>query len=157
MGRSKTEYGLWFALLGIGYMAGNFITARGGSWLGIGRLIWLGSLAGFAGVATMLVAALTLPMHPAALFLPAMMVSLGNGLLLPNAVAGGIGVDPAAAGAGSGLMGFGQIGIGAIVSFVAAKYSLASAIPLASMLVTCAIISLWASRACQTDLARQST
>jgi DHA1 family bicyclomycin/chloramphenicol resistance-like MFS transporter len=156
MGRSGREYGLWFASLGLGYMLGNFVSARGGILLGIGRLIWLGALAGLAGATLMLVLALSLPLHPAFLFLPAMLVSLGNGMLLPNAMAGGIGVDPKAAGAGSGLMGFGQLGVSAIVSFFTASYSKASSVPMAAILVACAIVSVWASRACRHDLARKA-
>ena len=28
MGRSSTEFGLWFAFSSVGYMAGNFLTSR---------------------------------------------------------------------------------------------------------------------------------
>ncbi|MCA0399527.1 MAG: multidrug effflux MFS transporter [Proteobacteria bacterium] len=149
MGRTKSEYGLWFVCLSIGYMTGNFITARGGRRFGIGRLIWWGCLSCLLGTALMLAAALLLPMHPALLFGPAMFVSVGNGLVLPNAIAGGISVDLDAAGAGSGLMGFGQVGIGAVLSFLAATYSQGSTVPLAGLLVMCAVLAVfsgWLSR-----------
>lgn len=149
MGRSKSEYGLWFVCLSTGYMVGNFVTARGGRHFGIGNLIWWGCLSCLFGTLMMLAGALFLPMHPLWLFGPAMFVSIGNGLVLPNAIAGGISVDLDAAGAGSGLMGFGQVGIGAVLSFLAATYSQGSTLPLALLLVFCALLAVvsgWLSR-----------
>ncbi len=149
MGHSKTAYGFWFMSLSLGYMIGNFISGRNSRALGIDRLIYWGNIAGIVGSVAMLVPAMLGLLHPLALFGPAMIMSFGNGLVLPNAIAGGIGVDPKAAGAGSGLMGFGQVGVGAVLSYFAAKYSQDSALPLALMMLACALlahVSGWISR-----------
>ncbi|HRE21758.1 MAG TPA: multidrug effflux MFS transporter [Rhabdaerophilum sp.] len=149
MGYSKTQYGWYFMSLSFGYMIGNFVSARQARKIGIDRLVFWGSVAGLVGSAAILLPAIVGFLHPVALFGPAMIISFGNGLVLPNAIAGGIGVDLKAAGAGSGLMGFGQVGVGAVLSFVAAAYSKESALPLAAMMMVCAVIahfSGWVSR-----------
>ncbi|MCZ8184779.1 MAG: multidrug effflux MFS transporter [Beijerinckiaceae bacterium] len=149
LGYSKTAYGYWFMTISVGYMAGNFISGRLSQQLGIDRLIAWGNVAGLAGTIGLLIPAMLGILNPLVLFLPAMMISFGNGMVLPNAIAGGLSVDPKAAGAGSGLMGFGQVGVGAVVSFVAAKLGQNSALPLALMMLACAILAYlsgWASR-----------
>lgn len=149
LGYSKSQYGWYFMSLSLGYMIGNFVSARLARRVGIDRLVYWGNVAGLVGSAAIFVPALMGILHPLTLFGPAMIMSFGNGLVLPNAIAGGIGVDPRAAGAGSGLMGFGQVGVGAVLSFVAAAYSKESALPLASMMMVCAVIAHvagWVSR-----------
>ena len=42
MERSSAEYGVWFAISSIGYMAGNFGASRLSTRYGIDRLIWWG-------------------------------------------------------------------------------------------------------------------
>ena len=149
MGYSKTAYGYWFMTISLGYMAGNFISGRLSQKLGIDRLIGWGNIAGIVGTMGILVPAMLGILNPYVLFLPAMMISFGNGMVLPNAIAGGLSVDAKAVGAGSGLMGFGQVGVGAVVSFVAAKFGQTSALPLAVLMLGCAVmayLSGWFSR-----------
>ena len=66
-----------------------------------------------------------------------MVISYGNGLLLPNAIAGAISIRPHAAGAASGMTGFVQMAVGAastqVVSILLAGAG--SAMPMAWMLV----------------------
>jgi len=74
---------------------------------------------------------------PAIVFLPQVVISYGNGLLLPNAIAGAVSVRPQAAGTAAGMTGFTQMAIGAastqIVSIALAGGH--SAMPMAWMLV----------------------
>lgn len=142
MGRPKTEYGLWFMTLSVGYMVGNFISGRFAQRLGIEILIFWGNVIGVAGALAILVFALMGYLNPWMLFIPAMITSFGNGLVLPNALAGGIGVDPRAAGAGSGLMGFGQMAGGALASYLGGKFITGSAAPLAIIMLVCAVLAL---------------
>lgn len=142
MGRPKAEYALWFMSLSIGYMIGNFISARAATRVGVHRLIGWGNIAGLLGSLLMLAVAIHGGLTPFWLFLPAMICSFGNGLVLPNAIAGGLGVDAKAAGAGSGLMGFGQMGLGAVASFIGGKLTGDTAVPLAVIMVICGIAAL---------------
>jgi DHA1 family bicyclomycin/chloramphenicol resistance-like MFS transporter len=74
---------------------------------------------------------------PAIIFLPQLVISYGNGLLLPNAIAGAVSVRPQAAGTASGMTGFTQMAIGAastqVVTVLLAGAS--TAMPMAWMLV----------------------
>ena len=47
------------------------------------------------------------------LFLPQIVIGLGNGLLLPTAIAGAVSIRPQVAGTASGMTGFIQMAIGA--------------------------------------------
>jgi DHA1 family bicyclomycin/chloramphenicol resistance-like MFS transporter len=149
MGYPKTGYGIWFMSLSLGYMLGNFISGRNSRRLGVDRLIHWGNVISVIGAVMILIPALLGILTPLALFGPAMIITFGNGLVLPNSIAGGVGVDPKAAGAGSGLMGFGQVGVGAVASYYIAAITGETALPLAWLMVVCALIALacgWFSR-----------
>lgn len=149
MGRDKSEYGLWFMILSLGYMLGNFISGRNAGRVPVDRLVSWGNVTGFAGGLLFIAFALWLPLSPLALFVPAMITSFANGLVLPNAVASAIGVDAKAAGAASGLIGFGQMGFGALLSYVGGHVATKTMLPLALVMLACALLSLlagWVSR-----------
>ena len=120
MGRSPAEYGYWFALLGIGYSLGNFTTGRFTPVVGLERMAAAGNLVQLVGVVIMAGLALVPVMHPAALFVPGVLVTYGNGLVLPNVMASGIQTDRNAAGAASGLIGFSQMIMSAGASYIVA-------------------------------------
>ena len=142
MGRSSAEFGVWFALTSLGYMSGNFTASRLSQRFGVDAMIMIGivfQLIG-AGLTALLVA--TMPeAGPAIIFLPQLVISYGNGLLLPNAIAGAISVRPQAAGAAAGMTGFTQMAVGAastqIVSIALAGSN--SAMPMAWMMVIVAV------------------
>ena len=142
MGRSSAEFGVWFAVTSLGYMSGNFTASRLSQRFGVDAMIVIGivfQLIG-AGLTALLVA--TMPeAGPAIIFLPQLVISFGNGLLLPNAIAGAISVRPQAAGAAAGMTGFAQMAIGA-ASTQAVSIALAgssSAMPMAWMMVIVAV------------------
>jgi MFS transporter, DHA1 family, multidrug resistance protein len=146
----KTAYGLWFICLSGGYMAGNFCTGRFSERLGSERMIFIGNVLGTIGMAVLLALALVPVMHPAAIFMPCFLMAFGNGCLLPNAVAGAISVDPKAAGAASGMVGFLQMGLGAIMSFIAGQVTTTSPLPMAIMMFTLTVAAwgamVWGKR-----------
>lgn len=114
MGRSSAEYGVWFALSSFGYMAGNFTVSRLAHRVGLDAMIMAGIALGLAGAALMAVLFTVFPQGgPVTVFLPQFIISYGNGLLLPNAVAGAVSIRPEAAGAAAGLTGFAQMATGA--------------------------------------------
>ena len=117
MSRTSAEYGIWFAIGSIGYMAGNFAASRLSIRHGIEPLILWGIAIEVVGVAIATVLAAT-AMHwgPAIVFMPQMIVSLGNGLLLPGAIAGAVSIRPQAAGTAAGITGCAQMATGAAVT-----------------------------------------
>jgi DHA1 family bicyclomycin/chloramphenicol resistance-like MFS transporter len=147
MGRTSAEYGLWFAINAVGYLAGNFGAWRYSSWYGIDRMIWWGLLVSLAGVALSVgLTGMQPNAGPAALFLPQLIISTGNGLLLPNSFAGAISVRPQASGGASGIAGFTQMAMGAAAAQFATVVlaGATSALPLA---VVMAVILIAATAA----------
>lgn len=116
--RPPSDYGIWFVIVSFGYFIGNFLTGRLSARLGVDRMVMLGAGLVLAGGGSMLVHALTLPLAPAGIFAPAMMIAMGNGVGQPNGIAGAISVDPTRAGAASGIVGFMQMSFGAVGTVV---------------------------------------
>jgi len=144
MGMSKVAYGLWFICLSFGYMIGNFCSGRFSERLGGARMMLIGNIIGTLGISAFLVLAAAQVLHPAAIFLPCFLMSVGNGFLLPNAIAGAVSVDPKAAGAASGVVGSLQMGIGAVASFVAGQITTVSALPMAALMAALTLAT-WAA------------
>lgn len=116
LGRSPLEYGVWFLMISLGYMAGNFLTGRYSQAVGIDRMMTIGNLLTLAGGVACLAAALFGFLSPATLFLPMALAAFGNGLTIPNGTAGAISVDPLLVGTAAGVSGFLQMGTGAAAS-----------------------------------------
>lgn len=113
LGLSPLEYGLWFILVSFGYFLGNFASGRFSEAMGVDRMISTGSVLALAGAAVTAGCVLGGQLSPWTLFIPMMLVSIGNGMSIANGLAGSVSVFPAMAGAASGLAGFMQMGLGA--------------------------------------------
>jgi len=138
MERSSAEYGVWFAISSIGYMSGNFAASRLSTRLGVERMIWWGIGIEALGVLIALPLAIwAMPLGPAIIFGPQLIVNFGNGLLLPGVIAGAVSVRPQAAGTAAGIVGFMQMSIGAAVAQYAGTLTAASdsPVPMAIMMV----------------------
>jgi DHA1 family bicyclomycin/chloramphenicol resistance-like MFS transporter len=117
MHRASAEYGAWFALGSIAYMAGNLTSARLTPRLGGYRMIWIGLVMQIGGSILNLLSGLAgFNVSPVFFFGIQIIVSYGNGYCMPNLAAGAVSVRPQAAGTASGVMGFCQMGVGAAVS-----------------------------------------
>jgi DHA1 family bicyclomycin/chloramphenicol resistance-like MFS transporter len=114
LGRTSAEYGLWFFLPSIGFMAGNFAVSRLTARFGIDALIWWGIALTIIGCLLNVLVYVALPgWEMAMIFLPQIVIGFGNGLLLPTSVAGAVSIRPQVAGTASGTTGFIQMAIGA--------------------------------------------
>ncbi|MBC8129870.1 MAG: multidrug effflux MFS transporter [Rhizobiaceae bacterium] len=120
LGMTPAGYGFWFMFCALGYILGNFAAGRLSERLGIKTMMVTGAAVSLS--ATLLSAAFVLSgwLSAGTLFLPMLLVGLGNGLALPSATAGGVSVRPEAAGAAAGILGAFQIGVGAVATMVAA-------------------------------------
>lgn len=119
LGMTSSELGLYFGLIAVGYMIGNFGSARLTVSVGMNRMMLIGSCFSVTGVVlAMLVFILGLT-HPLAFFGAMLVVGFGNGLTLPSANAGMVSVRPHLAGSASGLGGAMMIGGGAALSALA--------------------------------------
>ncbi|GAA0294469.1 multidrug effflux MFS transporter [Rhodovulum strictum] len=118
-GLNPAALGLYFGIVALGYVGGNFLAGRYSVRVGINRMILYGTLvAGAAPVISMGLIGLGLG-HPLAFFGVMVLVGLGNGMTLPNATAGMLSVRPHLAGTASGLGGAIMIGGGAGLSALA--------------------------------------
>jgi DHA1 family bicyclomycin/chloramphenicol resistance-like MFS transporter len=146
MGRSSAEYGLWFVITSLGYMGGNFFTSRFSQRLGIHRMILIGLA---IEVAAVVVEALAIAMFgaasPALVFVPQIFISFGNGIMLPSAVAGAVGIVPHATGAASGIVGFSQFAVGAATAQVISAILAGATTPIAMPVFTLILICLAAA------------
>jgi MFS transporter, DHA1 family, multidrug resistance protein len=114
LGRTSAEYGLWFFVPSVGFMAGNFAVSRLSARFGIDTLIWWGIAFTIVGCLLNVLVYVALPgWEMATIFLPQIMIGFGNGLLLPTSVAGAVSIRPQVAGTASGMTGFIQMAIGA--------------------------------------------
>lgn len=117
MGRSGAEYGAWFVTSGFAYLVGNLFCVRLAPRRSIEQLIWFGLALQFVGSMINLLWGVTgLNQQPSWLFLTHMIVMFGNAFVMSNAAAGALSIRPQAAGSASGMMGFLQMGLGALCS-----------------------------------------
>lgn len=118
-GLSPSTIGLYFGLVAIGYMGGNFLSGRYTKKVGIHKMMLNGGVIVNIGISISIVLFLMGINHPAALFVPIIAVGLGNGMTLPSTMAGIVSVRPHLAGSASGLGGALMIGGGASLSVLA--------------------------------------
>lgn len=115
-GLSEAALGAYMGTPALGYFFGNFIAGRYSRRVGINRMILAGGLVTTAGIAGALV--LSAFGHSSVnIFFGAMVfLGLGNGMQLPNALAGTLMVRPQLAGTAAGLGGSIMIAGGASIS-----------------------------------------
>ncbi len=141
LNRSPLDYGLWFMLVSVGYMTGNFLSGRYSQRIGIDRMIAIGNALAIAGTLIMLIAAVSGALAPLTLFAPMLIVTLGNGMTVPNGTAAAISVLPKTIGAAAGLSGFAQIAIGAVASQVTGVLQGVAPITALWVMFACAVLA----------------
>ncbi|RJE79979.1 multidrug effflux MFS transporter [Paracoccus sp. JM45] len=118
-GLTPAKVGYWFAAPSIGYITGNFISARNSARLGLNVMILMGALTCLTALTAALLVDLGSQIRPLAFFGAIAMMGLGNGMVLPNANAGMMGIRPELAGTASGLGGAMAVAGGAALSALA--------------------------------------
>jgi DHA1 family bicyclomycin/chloramphenicol resistance-like MFS transporter len=106
MGRSATEYGLYYPLISLGYVLGNLalgrFSARGQHWM----IVFGASVQMMAALAAVAFVALGLH-HPLWIFVPMGVLYFGQGLFMPHLTAIAVNMAPShATGVGSSTLGF---------------------------------------------------
>ncbi|UOM33257.1 multidrug effflux MFS transporter [Acuticoccus sp. I52.16.1] len=115
---APSVYGLFFMCVAAGYITGNFITGRFVERIGIVMMIRFGTMSVLSGISLAAIAQASGVTSSLTFFAPMALVGLGNGLTLPNAIAGAVSVRPHLAGTASGLTGAMQLGAGAVAATV---------------------------------------
>ena len=118
-GLSAGRLGLYFGAPAVGYFLGNWISGRFSVAVGVNRMILMGTVLTLGGLLSVMALSLS-GIHTAELFFAFMcFVGLGNGMVLPNAMAGQLSVVPHLAGTAAGLGGATMLGGGALLSALA--------------------------------------
>jgi DHA1 family bicyclomycin/chloramphenicol resistance-like MFS transporter len=146
MGEPASAYGLWFIVVSVGYLTGNFFTGRYAVRLGVDRMLVFGALVQLFGTAALALTSWLGTLGLPGIFLPMAVVALSNGLVLPNGIAGAISVNPRAAGTAAGLSGALQMLTGAIAAALVgnAQDRFPSQYPMIWTMLGCGILALLA-------------
>jgi DHA1 family bicyclomycin/chloramphenicol resistance-like MFS transporter len=108
--------GVLLGLPAVGYAVGNFLTGRYSVRAGIDNMVLWGTLISTGGMAISLTLSMAGIGGPWLFFGFCTTIGLGNGMVMPNAGAGLLGVRPRLAGTASGLGSAIMIGAGAAMS-----------------------------------------
>jgi MFS transporter, DHA1 family, multidrug resistance protein len=141
LGLSPEVYGTLTLFTTGSYLAGSLAAARLGPRLGVDGLVLAGVAVALAGAAVMAALAAFVLSVPTLLG-PMMLFSVGLGLSLPSAMAGGMLPFPQMAGAASALLGFWQMFLAALATLATAALPQASALGMAALLVALAAASV---------------
>jgi len=115
-GLSPLWSGIALGTPAIGYAIGNFFSGRFSVRVGINKMAIIGTLITISGLGLSAILTLSGVHHPLNFFGFCVFLGLGNGIMLPNVMAGSISVRPHLAGTASGLGGAIMIGGGAALS-----------------------------------------
>lgn len=141
LGRPPTEYGYYFVMIPLGFMAGNYVARHAGSSRDIDELINTGGAIALGGIAAAILLQLVGLHHPLALFFPIAVAVFGNGITLPNAQAAAINEFPKMAGSASGLTGFLQMFLSAIAAQGVALIFNGTVYPLLILMLVASLLS----------------
>ena len=113
---SPSELGYYFGAPAAGYIAGNFVSGRYSTRVGINPMIAGGCVVSALGIVLSIVLFYAGSGTPLTFFGFMAMVGVGNGMVMPNSTAGMLSVRPHLAGTASGLGGAINLGGGAALS-----------------------------------------
>ena len=101
--RPATEFGLYFAMVPLGFIIGTIISSRVGNRASVEHMILIGAF--IALIAVFVQSALLLSGHvsPLVLFLPGSFITMAQGISLPFAQAGAMATVPRLAGTAAGI------------------------------------------------------
>ena len=105
----------------------------------IDRTVTIGLTLYLAGAAALVVLLFAGVRHPGAVLVPMALFQFGNGIVMPNTVAGAMAPFPQAAGSASALAGFVQMATGALSGLVLGRLHDGSARPMTVLVVVSAV------------------
>ncbi len=142
-GLSPFWAGVGFGAPAVGYIFGNAFSAGFSQTFGLNRMILIGTT--ITAIGTCISAAISFAGASNAMifFSFCTLIGLGNGLTLPNATAGLLGVRPHLAGTASGLGGALLLGIGAFLSSLTGWFEGETEFPLTLIMAASAVASVF--------------
>ena len=138
---NSADYGIWFLWVSIGFMAGSFVAGKISKHQGIEAMIKHGHYLSAAG-ALIMVLALYTEFTYMGLFVPMALYTFGRGFSQPNSQSADISATTLGPGTASGMIGFLQLLIGALVAQATPWIMNASIMLIPAFIALCPIISL---------------
>lgn len=142
LGRPATEFGLYFMLGPIGYMAGNYLAGRLSSRFSGPFQIIFGSVVSLLGSLSLPGLIVILGITPLSLFIPSLILSFGQGFSNPHAQAAAISVDENLTGTASGIVVFLYLAVVAAMIQLVSLAPAGSATLLVAMMLSSGVIAL---------------
>ena len=142
LGISPTIYGLCFAAVATGLMAGNFVSVRIGARLGIDTMLRAGTTIGAAAGIVMASLAWAGVASVPSVIVPMFGFAFGLGFVLPNAAAGAIGPFPRMAGLASAVLGFVQLSGSALYAVGVSRFYDGTLRPMTTAVATAGVAGL---------------
>jgi DHA1 family bicyclomycin/chloramphenicol resistance-like MFS transporter len=142
LGRSATEYGLFFLAFPIGFSSGNFVSSRLSGRVPIESMVLTGALVAIVTVVVQDALVLAGEVNPWTLFAPGAIITFAQGLSLPNAQSGAMGVAPAYAGTAAGVGGFISLFAAALFTELVGVFADGTPYPMIALASVAAVCSL---------------
>ena len=141
-GGTGTEYGVWFAVACVFYVAGNYTSGRWGGRFERGRLILASGIGSLATAVVGLAVASLLEWSTAVAFVPTIVLCFFGALAVAPVQAEAVAAQPQHSGAASGLMSGMQMAIGAAVVQLVGFTHNGTPYPMFAALIACAALAL---------------
>jgi MFS transporter, DHA1 family, multidrug resistance protein len=142
LGRSATEFGSAFLAFPVGFFTGNLIASRIGHRFGAENMVIVGSAINLLAVSGQSIAILTGHLSPWILFVPAFLITFGQGIALPSSQTGAMRVIPTLSGTAAGIAVFCQGFFGASFAQIYSSFADGTPIPLVATLWTCSVLCM---------------
>ena len=149
LGQPPKKVGLFLLYSTGGFLIGSLIGPRIIGRVGLDRVIVFGAINIFVVVAIMAAIGLSGHLSVNAIMFPMFLTGISGGFVFPPAVAAAVGVIPRMSGSASGLLGFMQLGMGAIGTGLASLFGHETQVPVAltmAAMATGGLGSLWLIR-----------
>lgn len=142
LGRSASEFGMYFALFPVGFFLGNLVSSRLSGRVSIETMVIAGGIVNFLAITGQSVIILTGHLSPLVLFIPGALITFGQGLALPNATSGAMRVIPSLSGTASGIGVFCQTFIGALCAQIYSTISDGTPLSMVWVVWLCSVMTL---------------
>jgi DHA1 family bicyclomycin/chloramphenicol resistance-like MFS transporter len=142
LGRSPTEFGLYYLFIAVGYFLGNWSVKRLMARHDLHWMVVAGVLLSAGGAVAALACVALGFTHPLWIFVPIGVLSYGQGLSLPNVTATAVSLAPQHAGVASSTIGFLQQFIGAVAVQWMGRFPIDTALPVLLFCATACVLGV---------------
>ena len=142
LGRSATEFGMYFLLFPMGFFLGTLVSGRLSQRVSLETMVLAGSVIHALAVASQSASILAGYLTPLVIFVPGFFITFGQGMALPNAQVGAIRVIPALAGTAAGIGVFCQNFLGAVFAQIYTLIADGTPLPMVVTVVAGSVLTL---------------